>query len=638
MKKISFSILLLFSAIVCASAADSDSTWHINGGLYGAFNLNMHSSKFAIAPQQTLFDQNATSLTGAIGLILNYPINSTFTISGRLGYHAMGAKFESKNSADTTLDASLGYIEFTPSVIVRNLFPSVRPLYLLGGLELGFPASNSFKFAPGADSSSVAMKDVKTRIALALGAGYIFKLNKFTYLTPEVSVRIPLAGAMQTGAASATRGYSGNVSSWSATQIRFGVNLTFSLDKDDYAGGESSSGDIKAGFSEIRYYDNDGRHHPLSKINIEDVQYTELFPLVPYVFYDENQDKASDKTQVNYTMHQAGPFSLKKLQPDAIAINKSTLDVIGVRMAQNESAKLTINGTTDGKAEKGDTELARRRAQSAKDYLVKNFEINESRIAVTTSDFPAKPSASTVAEGVEENRRIEFSSDTKEILAPIALEKENQRLAEPNLIEFVPFASSSDSISKWEMQIAQAGEVLKSFKGIGRPSPQQWVIYPNELTNKQLPVEYTLTVHTEGGATETSKGRIPVDYFSISRKKSEELADRSISKYSLILFDFDKSEIPADGLDIIKKHIIPAIKFNSIVKIYGYTDAIGDEKYNQKLAEKRANAVKDVLQASVKSARFEVYGVGANDALFDQKSPIGRQLSRTVQIFVVTPR
>ena len=158
------------------------------------------------------------------------------------------------------------------------------------------------------------------------------------------------------------------------------------------------------------------------------------------------------------------------------------------------------------------------------------------------------------------------------------------------------------------------------------------------MTNKQLPVDYVFTLRNKSEKETKVKGTIPVEYFATSKKKSEESADKSISKYSLVLFDFDKADVSKADMEIVDKHIIPAIKFNSIVDIYGYTDRIGDDNYNNQLAEKRANAVKKILETKVPSAKFNIHPLGESVSIFDNENQVGRQLSRTVQVYVTTPK
>jgi OOP family OmpA-OmpF porin len=61
-------------------------------------------------------------------------------------------------------------------------------------------------------------------------------------------------------------------------------------------------------------------------------------------------------------------------------------------------------------------------------------------------------------------------------------------------------------------------------------------------------------------------------------------------------FDFDKSTLTKEAQVILKRNI-QVLKENpkADVRIAGYTSASGTEDYNQKLSERRANAVKDYL-------------------------------------------
>jgi outer membrane protein OmpA-like peptidoglycan-associated protein len=65
---------------------------------------------------------------------------------------------------------------------------------------------------------------------------------------------------------------------------------------------------------------------------------------------------------------------------------------------------------------------------------------------------------------------------------------------------------------------------------------------------------------------------------------------------------------------------------------------LGDADYNKKLALQRATNVRDFMQAKVKDAKYDVFGVGESVQIFDNKTTTGRQLSRTVQVYVITPK
>ena len=588
----------------------------------------MHSPNFTNNLETTnplnIFNQNKTSFGGSFGIIGNYPINETFVISGRLGYNMLNGKLDGKNFFDnpTTLDATIGYLEFTPAVQFHNLLP-VKPLYFIGGIELGIPIVKKFAVAAEQD-----IPDANLRLAIALGAGYVFKLSNDWYLSPEATFRLPFNKVSSNT----------NFDTWDVPQLRVGFSLTFNLSPSKNKDKSSESEGLSAGFKEIRYIDKDNNIFPLQKIRVEDVQYTELFPLIPYIFCDENIAAPSDRAQILTTKVETGEFTIKSLEPSAMQINMQTLNIVGTRMNQYPNATITITGTEDNKGESKTKGLSLKRADFVKNYLNENFGIAPDRMTVRATTLPAKPSSSKVQDGIEENRRIEITSSDPNILQPILIAGDNQRLAEPDVIEFIPFIKPIDENTKWQLEIMQAGKTFRKKEGKGAPPPFRWIIIPNELENKQIPIDYVFTVNAGNGATKIITGSIPVDYFSFSRKQREEQQDKTVSKFSLILFDFDNAEVSEADMSIVDKYIIPEIKYNSIVRIYGYTDRIGDEKYNQKLAERRANTVKALLEPKAKTARYEVHGVGENEVIYDNDTPIGRHLSRTVQVIIITPK
>jgi outer membrane protein OmpA-like peptidoglycan-associated protein len=80
-----------------------------------------------------------------------------------------------------------------------------------------------------------------------------------------------------------------------------------------------------------------------------------------------------------------------------------------------------------------------------------------------------------------------------------------------------------------------------------------------------------------------------------------------------IHFDFDKAILTEEAKVILKRNI-QVLKANPKVKvrIAGYTSASGSESYNQKLSERRANAVEDYLikEGIITPDRLSTIGYG----------------------------
>ncbi|MBX3044981.1 MAG: OmpA family protein [Candidatus Kapabacteria bacterium] len=630
MKRI-LAALLLITLFAVNDSISEDRQMSTNIGIFGGLNINMHSPEFYTIQGgdglMKAINKSSTTFGGNFGLIGNFPLNNTFVITGRLGYNMLGG--ELKDYMDDPFDASLSMLEITPGMQFHNLI-SGTDLYFLAGLELGVPLQNKYTY-PSSLENDVDIPDANTRVALALGVGYIFEISKNIFLTPEVSYRIPFSEVSA----------SDNFTTWNVPQLRAGISLTFGFGKEKETEVVQKTATVDVGFKEVRAYDRNGNVKPASKISVEEVQYAEQFPILPYVFFNELSDEPNTKTQtLAGKSNEAGTFQIESLTPVAEKINSSTLDIVGERMQKDKNIAIRIVGTLDGRSEANNRVLAQKRAEFAKNYLVNTYSISPDRITAEAGNLPGKPSSLRDPMGLEENRRIEIYplNSNSALFEPIVIQSDRQRIASPDVIEFVPFAESNDSIAGWELEVMQSGKLIKKYAGEGIPEPMQWSIMPNDLAANEIPVDYTFKAWTINDQRSTANGTLPVEYFSITRKKTEERADRTISKFSLMLFDFNSPDVSELDKRIILNSIVPEIKFNSTVQVYGYTDIIGDADYNKKLALQRATNVQDFLKTKVKGAKYEVFGVGESVQIFDNKTPTGRQLSRTVQVYVITPK
>lgn len=617
-------------------------------GVYAGLNLNMHSPSFNMILNpyfntSAKFNLNANSYGLNTGGIFNYPLSGKFVLSLRAGYNGLSGSLSgnSQNVAGDsvsihTFESKLNYIELSPTIQFHNILP-LKNLYFLAGIETGIPVSPSYTQTAHYTKPNIpidikiannaALSNASTRIAIAAGLGYVYRLSNTLALAPELGFRFPFNNV------------SSDYKTWNVPQIRLSLSLLFSLDESGFKGDTVITNSfLDAGFKEVRYFDNQGNSGKLTRIKVDEVQYKEMFPLIPYIFCDEGSEFPSASGQLTMGGAESGEYSISALQANAMTINMHTLNIVGVRMRENPSAEITITGTRDNKGELNADELSAKRAEFAKNYLVVNFGIKPERINSESRALPQFPSSSSVADGIEENRRIEIRSKTRRILEPILVSKDKQSLAMPDLVDFIPYINTSDSISRYEFEIFQGSRPLKKVPGRGIPSSFKWAIHPNDLSPSEIPLEYSLYVENSAGLHKTVTGSVPIEFISTSRKAVEEKPDLVVCKFSLVQFDFDKSEISDADMEIIEKFIIPEIKFNSVIHIYGFTDRIGDDSYNKNLAERRAKAVKDALTSKIKSAKCETYGIGESEMIFDNDLPIGRQLSRTVQIFVETPK
>ncbi len=648
MTKFRFIIALLFVLCFTNIAYSQKNLWMpTNIGIYGGLGINMHQpswTDFGVLTGLPIpYNQSSTALGYFGGVIGNFPINDMFTISGRIGYNALDGKIEASVTngivtEEHTLDGRFDYFEISPILQLHNLLP-VKNIYFLAGLEIGIPVTAEWDYTyyesvtPPTTTTiiGVAMPDKATRVALAVGAGYIIPLSRNVFLTPEASFRFAMTNLSSNAI----------YDSWTVNQLRLGVSLTFGLSKyeEEVQEQPATYRSLTVNEPTLRYYDKNMDLHPLAQVKVEEVQYSELYPIIPYVFFPEGKSTPNPSTQVLSAESEAGEFNIENLSADAEQINTYTLDIIGTRMKANPNATLTITGTVNSNEIKNNQKnLAKERGDFARNYLVANYSIDPNRITVIAGGLPSKQSSKTDPDGESENSRAELASQNPEIMKPLLTTGERERVTDPTIIEFYPNIETNDTISNWELVYFQGGTQLKRFVGSGNPAHISWQIAPNLLKPSQVPIDYQFNVETVSGLKKGTEGSIPVDFLSYTRKKSEDLPDRTISKFSLVLFDFDSDVISDQDKRTIDQYVIPAIKANSTVQIYGYTDRIGDENYNKKLAQRRADNVQKYISSKVKNVKYETFGLGESVQIFNNDIQTGRMLSRTVQVYIVTPK
>jgi len=307
-----------------------------------------------------------------------------------------------------------------------------------------------------------------------------------------------------------------------------------------------------------------------------------------------------------------------------------------MRLQDNPKANITVTGTNSNfREEKGNTELSEQRANSVANYLINVWNIEENRIKIAARNLPKDASRRDIPEGDEENRRVEITSNDNSIFEPV-FTIDTTRILSSTKFKFINEVSSEFDIKRWDLDIIQNNQIIKSFQGDGLPPNEIIWEINSESENARMfagALKYKLYVKDAFGSVHsTNENLIPIEQITIDKKRIEGASDKEFEYYSLILFDYGKytlSSAHKKVIDFVKNRVTP----KSTISIIGYTDKIGEEEINDRISTNRAKSVAKMLDIE----NAETYGVGKRELLFDNNFPEGRFYCRTVKISIETP-
>jgi len=104
-----------------------------------------------------------------------------------------------------------------------------------------------------------------------------------------------------------------------------------------------------------------------------------------------------------------------------------------------------------------------------------------------------------------------------------------------------------------------------------------------------------------------------------------------------VLFDFDKSDIRSDAAQALAQLATVIRAYPSgRVELEGHTDSKGDDAYNQRLSQRRAESVKRWLaeREAIAADRFTTRGAGESRPVASNDDEAGRQRNRRVEAVI----
>jgi outer membrane protein OmpA-like peptidoglycan-associated protein len=400
---------------------------------------------------------------------------------------------------------------------------------------------------------------------------------------------------------------------------------------------------------------------------LEEVVSVSVNRILNYVFFDEGKSTIPERYHTFKTASEAALFDEERLRGETLDKYYHTLNIFGARLKKFPKSTITITGCNaqNSPAEKS-ASLSKSRAQAVFTYLRDVWGMSEKRMKVQARDLPSVPSNRDDSLGAEENRRVEIVCDDWEIIKPVVdrtpvistpSPTANFSFTSPPALErSLPNASQGAVVMKTSSGAASTLQGTKRSLVIYRGS-KEWRRFDNVSTNgtiswnwKNTNDDFPLgdTALTAVFSVTDKTGRecvsnavsIPVRRITTDDKKREKVADKTLERYNLIMFPFDKSDVGPMNSRILREYVLPRLAPSSDALVVGHTDVIGSDEYNQTLSAARGAKAKEELArllTQIKVKTLDSKGIGEAEPLFPNSLPEGRFYNRTVQVIIETP-
>ena len=105
---------------------------------------------------------------------------------------------------------------------------------------------------------------------------------------------------------------------------------------------------------------------------------------------------------------------------------------------------------------------------------------------------------------------------------------------------------------------------------------------------------------------------------------------------TVIFFEHDSIEMSSETQKELAGLVSAVFRFpGSLVSIQGYTDSLGNEWYNRKLSQTRADIVRDFfVKRGIQPKKIKAIGLGAENPLDSNDTADGRRKNRRVEIYI----
>lgn len=385
-----------------------------------------------------------------------------------------------------------------------------------------------------------------------------------------------------------------------------------------------------------------------------------IYPLLPYIFFDLSSATIPDRYVLFRNATPTNSFNDERIPGGTLDKYYQVLNIYGYRLRKHPSVNVEITGTVDEKLEDKNSSLPKDRAQIVLNYLRDVWGIEESRMSIKGRGYPEERSNPKDSLGMTENRRAElrFKGDGEEVwqVARPILDNDPTDFPSPETVTLL-MANGIDNeiVASRRIEVKRADATWATLNNVGMTDANYEWDWKNAegdrpkgrvergQTELGLPAYEAQLVVVSKNGTECRSDitKIPVKRVS-SRGRAidvSSVAGKTLEKYNLILFDFDKFTAGPMNERILREYVFGRVKASSEIKIDGHTDVVGEFEHNKRLSQNRSRTV----ETAVRSASGGKYGslisrgTGEEEPLYENVLPEQRFFNRTVQVIIETP-
>jgi outer membrane protein OmpA-like peptidoglycan-associated protein len=635
-------ICFLMAAFSCATvnAQTTQPTWWF--GVSGAANFNFYGgttqqlTNSLIVP--TAFHRGQ-GVRPYGSVLVEYRPAGIWGLMLNVGYDGRGGKFNNEVAPCNclaTLKTEPTYVSIEPAL--RISVPSTG-LYFFVGPRIGLGLSRDFSYTqvnqPNTNAQLSNMH--KTVFSGQVGLGYDIQVSSANSTT---KVSISPFVSFQPYFGQEPR----NIESWTITTARAGIALKF---------GKAHRIEAKQVQAPIAVVMTAPVHDFILDVRGPKTipvrrEVSETLPLLNAVFFDESSTEIPNR-YVLLSKDQATNFKEGQLQQEPavnmpgrsaaqLNVYHNILNILGDRMRSNPGTVIVLNGASAKGPKEG-----RVFAESVKSYLVTVFGIDGSRISVQGSFKPHPPSekpggTKDLALLAAENRRVDIESTSPELLMELGggmmRSVQMNAMQEDPLDSHVVFTvdSARQLLKSWSIDVTASNGTVQHYGPYTRDHES---VSAKTILGGSPDGDYKITM-----LGETNNGTAIKKESSIHLVRQDDIIVKGV-RYSIV-FSFDRATTIASYNNFLTNTVSPLITDGSTVIIHGHTDIIGEEVYNQKLSDSRAQQTQQVIEhalaASGKSnVKFETLGYGkdASHSPFENNLPEERFYNRTVIIDII---